>query len=87
MSVVWKFPIIFIAEQEILLPLGIQILSVQFQREFCMWGVVDPKEERRTLRKLYVVGTGNELPTGNIEHIGTVQLDSYVWHFFIERAS
>lgn len=72
--------------QTVKMPVGSKIISVgnQFDDVF-IWVLCDPEKPLED-RKIYVFGTGNELPD-NIQtrsFIGTVVTDggNYVWHVF-----
>ena len=68
----------------ILLPLGAEILDVQYQYHgFMMWAKIDntePLVERRFL----IFGTGWELPDVEMKYISTVLSENgdLVWHVF-----
>ena len=86
MTTIWKYPIEVVYRQEIGLPRGARVLSMQRHADgLVVWAEVDPSApvERRGVR---VVGTG--LPIGewrsNAAHIGTAILGPFVWHVFLE---
>jgi len=33
---------------------------------------------------VYVVGTGHQLPVGDVKFIGTVKVGPYVWHVYVD---
>lgn len=85
---IWKTPLNVAFEQEIQLPRGAQILSVQTQGDGetpHLWSLVNPENPMRP-RVIRMYGTGNELP-GDIQQcmfLGTFQQDggAWVWHAF-----
>lgn len=81
---IYKYPLAVIDFQEIKLPAGAQILSLQVQREIpCIWALVDPKAELRTHHiSTYGTGYGTEAYSG--KYIGTYQLKrgEFVFHVF-----
>lgn len=80
--IIYKYPLVFIHEQDILLPDDIEPLSVQLQKgTICLWGLTSPG--RPELRKLWIVGTGHAEVPERAQHIGTVQIDEFVWHVFL----
>jgi len=85
-KVVWKFPLKVEPKQNLILPLGAQVLCLQNQRDIpTIWALVNPKEERREKRLIQMVGTGHdELSPSGGDYIGTFQYNhgSLVWHFF-----
>ncbi len=75
--------------QEIEMPGGAEILSVQFQKAsaaetrsiIAMWARCND-ERSKVFRKFICCGTGGPAPEWNNKHIGTVIAGMYVWHFF-----
>ena len=62
----------------------IKILSIQEQNgKPMMWAIVDPDNEVVEPLEITAIGTGQVLPTGLDEYLGTAQ-DGYgfVWHYF-----
>ena len=65
---------------KIRIPMGAEILSVQFQNdEPTIWAAVNP-DAAETTRYFDMVATGDEIPEG--QYIGTAQSGPFVWHFF-----
>jgi hypothetical protein len=62
-------------------------LDVQRQKNnFALWYQVNT-DSTVVEHQIHVVGTGHELPSGNLEYIATVQDNGgFVWHFYLERA-
>lgn len=63
-----------------------QIIHVGFQETILgscpmIWAIVDP-ELPEVFRKIEVVGTGWDLEGEIGKHLGSVQVDAFVWHFF-----
>lgn len=66
------------------LPAGAQVLTVQIQgNEVMMWALVDPNAPPKS-REFQVVGTGQKLTFDRYPpvYIGTVQMAGMVWHVF-----
>lgn len=91
MHSIYKYPLKVCGGQEITLPVGAKILSVQMQNETpCIWALVNtdariPKVEQKLIR---MIGTGHNIQDPFIlEYIGTIQTDGgqFVWHVFIEN--
>jgi hypothetical protein len=93
MHTIWKYELAVVERQEILMPVGSQVLSVAEQRgAIYLWVLVE--RNARVRDKPYVFnlfGTGHALPEDDIERtfIGTVQQLSgaLVWHVFEEAVS
>lgn len=85
-KVVYKYELGRQPVQVLLLPRGVQALSVAEQNfEWFLWALVDPTQ---TLVKTQVLclGTGHEAPE-DIEkfyHVSTFQEGRFVWHFFLQ---
>ncbi len=83
---VYKYPLELIPEQNIQIPFGSKILTVQTQYEdariVCLWALVDP-ERKPVERTIIIRGTGHELKE-EVKYIGTVQHaeGTLVWHIF-----
>lgn len=88
MKTIYKYPLEITDEQEIEIPLGSRILSVQMQRDqLCLWAMVNSKVTNKTKIKILVCGTGNpiEYPPSRMEFLGTIQQQVFVWHVFALR--
>ena len=91
MRIVYKYPF---PQKEIVdgdiqlvleLPVGSQILSVQYQRaELVLWAVIDLEVHEMQTRKFRVFGTGMKMPNKSVvlSFIATLQDDYLVWHIF-----
>jgi hypothetical protein len=85
MTTIWKYDLFEVDEQEITIPFGYELLSVQVQNgQVCLWAKVEPKNE---LDKVTIIihGTGHPADdTHNAKFIGTFQLygGSFVGHVF-----
>jgi hypothetical protein len=86
MKSIWKFTLQHQDEQEVEMPRGAELLTVQTQRGvICLWAIVDQHTTERDRRTFYIVGTGHRMPENPaVNYIGTVQeLDgALVWHVF-----
>ena len=70
--------------QEVVLPLGAQILCIKMQNdELCMWALVDPDQTYNEVVKIRCAGTGHEI-TEDVEYIDRVMLldGELGFHFF-----
>lgn len=85
---IYKYPLAVTDFQEVLLPIGAEILTVQTQRETaCMWALVNPSETQKEARSIEIFGTGH--PIGydmgiSRKYISTFQMHSgqLVFHAF-----
>jgi hypothetical protein len=65
-------------------PVGAEILTVAGQYdEACLWAIVDT-DAATEQRWFMAVGTGQEVPAGNVKYIGTCLFmdGAYVLHYF-----
>lgn len=88
MKTIWKFPMTVADEQEIALPYGFELLSVQTQRETpCLWALVDPENTEEELLLVCMYGTGHTITRTTGAFLGTFQIanGSLVFHVFTER--
>lgn len=87
MKKIFKYPVNIVDRQEIEMPEGAEILTVQNQGGvICLWAIVDPEKEKLT-RTIRIIGTGHDIADGEAEtliYIGTVQTNggAFVWHIF-----
>lgn len=85
MNTIHKQPLRIISEQEVEMHWVATILTVQLQEgEPHIWYKTpnNVTEECLCKRRIFVVGTGCEVPAPARRHIGTIQQDGFVWHFF-----
>lgn len=79
---VYKYPLALAAHQRLPLPVGAQVLAVQMQYNTPMlWAIVNPQGPFEFFDVL-IEGTGQEHNELYSRHLGTVQHDGMVWHFF-----
>jgi hypothetical protein len=89
---IWKYELGIIDLQEIYMPKGSDILSVQVQQSTlrpCMWVLVDPTCSDMVARRFRIFGTGHQINVGDkgdLNYIGTFQTagGSLVFHIFEE---
>lgn len=84
MKTIYKYPIKIEEKQEIEIPFGAMILSVQLQNgNPYLWAKVETGNSNAT-RIIYVFGTSQpiEIKGGAIRYIDTLQTGVYVWHVF-----
>ena len=83
--VIWKYPLDRMEDQDLLMPVGAEILCVQEQDDkVVMWVKVDPDAKKR-FRHVKIVGTGEPFERIGIfqnNYIGTIQQGMNVWHVF-----
>lgn len=88
MNRIFKYRLEVADEQEIELPSGARILTVQTQQGTpCLWAIVDD-EDVASKRRIRVVGTGHPIRNiSNLSYVGTFQLMSgnLVFHVFEVR--
>jgi hypothetical protein len=87
--VIWKYPLQLTDQQEVMMPVGAEILTAKMQGgTVCLWAIVTESNLSRP-RDIRIIGTGNPFHE-DIEYwsarefIGTV-IDSdrgLVWHIF-----
>lgn len=81
MITIHKFELKIADEQEIQTHQGAEILA--FQTTVLVpyvWVKVDT-ENPKEIKKLYIIGTGNDVRMG-LTYVGTIQLRGFVWHLF-----
>jgi len=83
---IFKYVLSLSESQFVSMPIDSQILSVGVQnREIVIWAKVDPS--MLTAAKHFLIyGTGWDLDNLDAyKYLGTVQIDRFVWHVFVEN--
>lgn len=85
MKCIYKYPLELTDRQEIEMPSGAQMLSVQFQGGLlCLWALVHKDRSKATV-VVRIFGTRNPAEDADsVEYVGTVQLNGLVWHVFVQ---
>jgi hypothetical protein len=89
---IWKFKLEVTDSQQIEMPVGAKILTVQTQDGWpCIWALVDPLAKKE-LRHIQTIGTGHTIENGeglNDKYLGTYQVirdwGVLVFHVFEEK--
>ncbi len=81
---IWKFELTDSDEQQIEMPEGAQILSVQMQNNKpCLWALVNPDPQiKKEKRIIELKGTGHAIYGTGRTFIGTFQWGDFVGHVF-----
>lgn len=86
MNTTWKYELEITDRQRLRVPLGTKPVAVAEQNgKLCLWAQVnDDHYKTGNLETLfvYVVGTGNPLPSPLPPYVGTVVMDPFVWHVY-----
>ena len=86
MKKIFKYPLEITDTQFVELPLGAKILTAQMQgNQLCLWAIVNTLPEAvKKNRRIEIIGTGNPMPTGELEYISTFQVHggSLIFHVF-----
>lgn len=82
MKTIFKYKLELTDNQILELPYDYQILDIQVQNDFIyLWALVD-NSNMRIKMEIFIIGTGNPFPSYANEHLGTVQMNNFVWHVF-----
>lgn len=84
MKTIWKFPLEIKDVQEISVPAGAGIMTVQMQGgRPCLWAHLNQQDIFQK-RRIFIVGTGHSVPEVNVRYIGTFQTagGALVFHAF-----
>jgi len=85
---VWKVKITALKQkQDVVVPSGAEFLCAKEQDgEMQLWFKCDDDAEQ-SVRTIVVVGTGHDIPDGNLRYVDTVLTfgGSLVWHVFERR--
>ena len=84
---IYKYPLNAIGSQQVMIPKGAEILTIQNQAEIaCLWALVDT-DQAPELRTIEIFGTGQKVPmvaAYERKYISTFQIDGgkFVFHAF-----
>lgn len=81
---IWKYQLLTIGINEIEMPKGAKILSLQMNNKIpCIWAIVNPNAEKE-IRRFNIYGTGHNITEDDLKYIGTFQMhnDMLVFHLF-----
>lgn len=85
MKQIWKYDLAIAGIQDIKMPEGAEVLTVQVQRGVaCIWALITP-ELKQVVRQFTVVGTGHDIASQfEMNYIGTFQINGgdLVFHVF-----
>lgn len=85
MNMILKYSLNTNTEQEVILPKGAKILSVQPKDGILtMWAMTPRQPSYPVKRKIRIYATGQYIDDTNLAYIGTAQVGIYVWHVFEE---
>lgn len=82
MKLIYKYPLTTLGLQQVSMPAGARLLTVQIQNDRpTLWALVntDAPEAPVTIR---TVGTGQNLDAEPGRYLGTTQVRGLVWHHF-----
>ena len=82
-TVIYKYELEVADWQDVKMPLGGEILSIQLQgAKPTIWVKLAPHQPVGE-RRLRIVGTGHSFVDALIgDYVGTIQSDGFVWHLF-----
>jgi hypothetical protein len=86
MNAIWKYSLEDAGRQQIEMPEGARIISVQVQHGIpCLWAIVDPGKPA-VRRTFHIIGTGNPFNAAPLAYVGSFQLlnGKFVGHVFEE---
>lgn len=86
MITIWKQPLEVLSAQVIRLPEGFEVLHFAMQHgDSTFWYRCDSEAKTNPVT-IRMCGTGHSAPSEKeATYLGTVQVGSLVWHYFMER--
>jgi len=84
MKKIHKYEFAITSYQKIAIPKGSKIIHAGLDPNNlpCIWVEVDPHEEEIVMEELFVLGTGHIMPALDLNHLGTFNADTFVWHVY-----
>ena len=87
MKTIYKQTLELKGTQIIHLPKNTRILSLQNQNNKpTIWFYLDTEEKEMDEYRIFMFGTGWPISENLTNYLGTVQIDIFVWHFFLVKA-
>ncbi len=85
MQTIHKFPLEIVGEQIIEFAGNFKILHIAEQKGIpTLWALVELDYPRPVSAIISMYGTGqDDLRIWDYKHLGTVQINGYVWHYFL----
>lgn len=84
-KVIYKYPLEQIGSQKLKLPNSAQILEINVQNgQVFVWALVEDGDNTEYSKEIKMVGTGWDCDVEWEDHIGTVFIGPFVWHYFTE---
>lgn len=84
MTTIYKYEFPIEDTVPLYLPRGAKPLCVQLQDGTpCIWMQVVPSNSSVT-RNLRIFGTGQPIATDRLSYVGTIQMEQYVWHVYLQ---
>jgi len=86
MKTIYKYPLLIEGKQDVEMPMGATILSLQMQSGIpCVWALVDTDNNGIHNRRFRTFGTGHPIPEElKLVYIDTYQKGGCVFHLFEE---
>ncbi len=82
MNVIWKYPLSLTGTNILRMPEGAKVIHLGSQdNQLILWAIVDEESPLET-RQFNIYGTGQPMTSEVEQYLGTVQIDSLVWHVF-----
>lgn len=85
---IYKYPLDLVDSQTVQIQRPIKILTAQVQNGIiCAWALIDEEPKFTREVQFLIVGTGNpnDFDLTEFEYLSTVQLNSFVWHIFVNK--
>jgi len=83
MRTIYKYPLALTDHQSVETKTGAKFIHVGLDPHGvpCLWMLVDPQESPSTWQ-IWIVGTGNPMPPGDMPHLGSFTQGPFMWHVF-----
>lgn len=80
---IFKYPLEVVETQNLVMPNSAQILKLGVQDDkVYVWALIEEGDNSVRSQEIKMVGTGWETDVDWENHIGTVFVRRYVWHYF-----
>lgn len=83
MRTIHKQSLQIIDSRPLFVPAGSILRSFGNQRgQLCVWYECDTDVTDMVERRIWIIGTGNRMPSVPLDYLATVIIEPYVWHVY-----
>jgi thioredoxin reductase len=84
MTTIYKYQLEIVDEQTLELPYDSTFIHVGLDPNGlpCIWATVDTEQQGRSVKTIFIVGTGRPIPDAAFFYLNSFNQGQFVWHVF-----